>query len=101
MLAIVGLAWWLSISQRRIEKMLVKNGIRTLANILDVIDDRADMQTIVKYEFVDVNSGQSFTRSGVLRRNLPIPNEGDKIEIVYLSQNPKVSRLRFEENFNS
>jgi hypothetical protein len=100
MLAIVGFAGWLQYSQNRNEKLLLQEGIRTFADVIESIDDRADMQTIVKYKFVDINSGEIFIRSGVLDRKLPIPESGDKIEIVFLSKNPKISRLRFEESFN-
>jgi hypothetical protein len=100
MVLIVGFSWWVSVSQQNKERTLRREGIKTFATVLDVRDDRADFQTIIEYEFIDLNSGRSYRRSGVLQRTLPFPEEGDKIEIIYLGKNPKMSRLLFEENFN-
>ncbi len=100
MVAIVGFGWWLSISQQRTEETLRRAGNRIFATVIDVIDDRSDFQTIIKYEFLDLEFGRYYRRSGVLQRNLSFPKKGDKIEIIYLSSNPKISRLLFEENFH-
>jgi hypothetical protein len=55
------------------------------------------MQTIITYKFTVPNTGRVYSRSGVLQRHLPIPREGEKIEVVYLPHKPGISRLRNEE----
>jgi hypothetical protein len=85
-------------SRRKALTDLDTNGIRTMARVLDVRDDANDMQTIVTYEFNGALGGNRFERSGVLRRDLPLPKSGDMIEVVYQASRPSLSRLKNEEN---
>ncbi|AFY60451.1 DUF3592 domain-containing protein [Synechococcus sp. PCC 6312] len=83
------------------EKTLRRKGRFIQATVVDVRDDRTDFQTIVTYEFFDPNTGKKYCRTGVLERSLGLPREGGDIEVIYLPDNPTVSRLKYEEGFES
>jgi hypothetical protein len=86
---------WLFVSRGKQTRALAHRGHAALATVTDVRDDRSDMQTIVTYRFE--HGGASFERTGVLRRDQLMPVEGSKIAIVFVPDNPKVSRLKLEE----
>ncbi len=70
-----------------------------LATVTEVRDDRADMETIVTYEFTDPATGKTYSRTGVLQRRVEIPIEGEKIEVIYASRKPSISRLKNEVGY--
>ena len=90
---------WLIISAKQTELALRRKGCSIKATVTDARDDRADCQTIVTYEFTDPKTGKTYRRSGVLKRNLPFPEKDDDIEVIYLTDHPRASRLRHEEGF--
>ncbi len=79
--------------------ILRRRGQLILATVTEVRDDRADMETVVTYEFTDPNTGRIYSRTSVLERSILIPIEGEKIEVIYAPHKPKISRLKNEVGY--
>jgi hypothetical protein len=94
--ALFGAFGWLMVDRARRNRALADRGRPMQATVTHVRDDRSDMQTIVTYRFD--HGGASFERTGVLRRDLPMPAEGSTIDIIFVPDTPKYSRLKFEES---
>jgi hypothetical protein len=92
---VLGVICWLFVNRKQREWALAQRGVPGSATVTDVRDDRTEMQTIVTYAFD--HGGATYLRTGVLRRDRPVPAEGSRIAIVFVPDDPKISRLAFEE----
>ena len=90
---------WLFLMSHYKKRLLRRKGTLILATVTEVRDDRADMETVITYEFTDPNTGRIYSRTGVLDRSLLMPVEGEKIEVIYAPQKPKISRLKHEVEY--
>ncbi len=90
---------WLSLMSHYKKWILRRKGQLILATVIEVRDDRADMETVVTYEFTDPNTGRIYSRTSVLERSVLMPIEGEKIEVIYFPYKPKISRLKNEVGY--
>ncbi|WP_310485196.1 DUF3592 domain-containing protein [Chamaesiphon sp. VAR_48_metabat_403] len=90
---------WLFLKGNYHKRLLRREGRLILATVTEVRDDRADMETVVTYEFADSNTGRTYSRTSVLQRHVSIPIEGEKIEVIYSPRKPSISRLKNEVEY--
>jgi hypothetical protein len=90
---------WLSLIGHYRKWLLRRKGQLILATVTEVRDDRADMETVVTYEFTDPKTGRIYSRTSVLDRSVLMPIEGEKIEVIYAPNKPKISRLKHEVEY--
>ena len=90
---------WLFLMGNNRKRLVRREGQSMLATVTEVRDDRADMETVVTYEFTDPATGRRYSRTGVLQRRVQIPIEGEKIEVIYVPRKPSISRLKNEVEY--